>query len=511
MKGQGKHKFHFTDNLPADPAIQRWREWSCENKLFHQGFLRWLAESGFSESARNIYSVASRQAMGFWRKRYWAIDPDQDLPAFWEHLQTRGLTPASLAGYHKGLKKWEEYWRLRCQKPPRPKVIDWGHYLGQLPEEMAQDMKAYVAHCARGWVPQRAHERSLDAISRLTKFMRLVVGRYPLRGTQDLTPDIWYAYVDERLQAGILPSTINDGMHELHHFLHFLQDLEKPICARLLLTDMLHEGQRLPRDVPADRLRRLFQEIQAEATSYHRFKARCGRMDLAWFLLMLHSGLRTCEVRALRFEQMDLEHRRIRIEQSKGLKDRVVFLTEASVAALQSYLEVRGPRAELPPQVFIYAHKPLSRMYCCGRLRRYGRRSGVTVTPHQLRHSCATLLLNAGAPVLTVKMLLGHKFVDITLGYARLYDGTVAAGYYGAMGEVERRLELTGIAEQATPNPAELIALVDGLSSGVLDPSQAAAVQALREGLLALTRIELAKQNIGDVKEPAVRKEEKTE
>lgn len=296
--------------------------------------------------------------------------------------------------------------------------------------------------------------------------------------------------MDERLQAGILPTTINHGMHELHHFLHFLQDLEKPICARLLLTDMLHEGQRLPRDVPAERLRRLFQEVQAEATSYHRYKARCGRMDLAWFLLMLHSGLRTCEVRALRFEQLDLEHRRMRIEQSKGLKDRVVFLTEASVAALQSYLQVRGPRAELPPQVFIYAHKPLSRTYCCVRLRGYGRRSGVLVTPHQLRHSCATLLLNAGAPVLTVKTLLGHKFVDTTLGYARLYDGTIAAGYYAAMGVVEQRL---GLAEDRLTAPrslAELLMLVDSLQREALSEAQSAAVRSLRSGLLLLAERE---------------------
>jgi len=49
----------------------------------------------------------------------------------------------------------------------------------------------------------------------------------------------------------------------------------------------------------------------------------------------------------------------------------------------------------------------------------------VYVTPHMLRHSCATLLLNAGAPILTVQAILGHKHINTTLGYARLYDGTV--------------------------------------------------------------------------------------
>ncbi len=76
--------------------------------------------------------------------------------------------------------------------------------------------------------------------------------------------------------------------------------------------------------------------------------------------------------------------------------------------------------------VFVYRHLPLSVSYCATRLRTYGKRSGVAVTPHQLRHSCATLLLNAGAPILTVQAILGHKHVDTTLRHAGLYDATVS-------------------------------------------------------------------------------------
>ncbi len=79
---------------------------------------------------------------------------------------------------------------------------------------------------------------------------------------------------------------------------------------------------------------------------------------------------------------------------------------------------------------------------CLERLHTYGRRCELDATPHQLRHSCATLLLNAGAPVLTVQALLGHKFVDTTLDYAHLYDGTIAADYYRAMAQVEKQLDL---------------------------------------------------------------------
>jgi integrase len=143
---------------------------------------------------------------------------------------------------------------------------------------------------------------------------------------------------------------------------------------------------------------------------------------------MLHCGLRVGEVRRLRLSDLDLEGRRARIEQSKGLKDRIVFLSQPTTVALNAYLEIRGPADSNP--VFIFRHRSLSTTYCRRRLRTYGRRCGVVVIPHQLRHSCATLLLNAGAPILAVKTILGHKQIDTTMGYARLYDGTVATDYY---------------------------------------------------------------------------------
>ncbi len=107
----------------------------------------------------------------------------------------------------------------------------------------------------------------------------------------------------------------------------------------------------------------------------------------------------------------------------------------------------------------------------------------MTIKPHQLRHSCATLLLNAGAPVLTVQSILGHKFIDTTLGYARLYDGTVAADYYRAVAEIESRLG--GGSAPVPPDSGQLLALVDSLHTGTLNDGQRETLQALRAGILA--------------------------
>ena len=186
----------------------------------------------------------------------------------------------------------------------------------------------------------------------------------------------------------------------------------------------------------------------------------------------------------MQLADIDWENRRVRIEQSKGLKDRLVCLSDATLEALKVYLEVRGPAST--EHVFIYRHLPLGSKYCQIRLRTYGKRCGVSITPHQLRHSCATLLLNAGAPILTVQTILGHQRVDTTLGYARLYDGTVAADYYRAMLQVEHQMALPEDKVAEPPNCGQLLALVDALRSGTLNETQTETVRALRAGIVAL-------------------------
>ncbi|MGB8646786.1 MAG: tyrosine-type recombinase/integrase [Anaerolineae bacterium] len=141
----------------------------------------------------------------------------------------------------------------------------------------------------------------------------------------------------------------------------------------------------------------------------------------------------------------------------------------ATVAAFEAYFPIRGPAENSLKSVFLYRHQPLSPSYCAERLRTYGARCGIQVTPHQLRHSCATLLLNAGAPILTVQSILGHKHIDTTLGYARLYDGTVAADYYRTMMQVEQQLHLAEAPLAASVNCGQLVALVDAPSNGTLN------------------------------------------
>lgn len=88
-----------------------------------------------------------------------------------------------------------------------------------------------------------------------------------------------------------------------------------------------------------------------------------------------------------------------------------------------------------------------------------------------------------------MQVLLGHKHVDTTLSYARLYDGTVAADYYRAIGEIESRFKVQGDPASEPPTSGQLLALMDSLRDGTLSDSQRDTLHALRAGILALAEV----------------------
>jgi integrase len=71
------------------------------------------------------------------------------------------------------------------------------------------------------------------------------------------------------------------------------------------------------------------------------------------------------------------------------------------------------------------------------RLTRYGKQAGVAVSPHRLRHTLATRLINQGMPIHSLRKLLGHEHLNTTQIYARIYDETL----YGQFKETMSRLE----------------------------------------------------------------------
>ena len=133
------------------------------------------------------------------------------------------------------------------------------------------------------------------------------------------------------------------------------------------------------------------------------------------FLLTLYAaGLRLSEAAALTIADIDSQRMQLRISTGKGAKERLVPLSPRLLEALRHYWkEVRSPKYLFPGKTF---DVPLSsttiQKTCKAAVTKAGIRKAVT--PHTLRHSYATGLLEAGVDLLTISRLLGHKSFSTT-------------------------------------------------------------------------------------------------
>jgi site-specific recombinase XerD len=146
--------------------------------------------------------------------------------------------------------------------------------------------------------------------------------------------------------------------------------------------------------------------------------------------------MRAGEVVRLRVGDIDSAQGIIRIVQGKGRKDRNVMLSAALLVLLRQWWQVRPTRhdAGVPPQGrWIFPGRAARRH---ATTRQFGRLFEETVaaaritkhlTPHSLRHSFATHLLERGTDIRHIQALLGHDKLDTTARYTRVATGTIAA------------------------------------------------------------------------------------
>ena len=147
--------------------------------------------------------------------------------------------------------------------------------------------------------------------------------------------------------------------------------------------------------------------------------------DQAILELAYASGLRLSELRGIRLEQLHLEAGFVNVI-GKGNKERVVPIGRKAVAAVERYLASGRPRlvnARSPAAVFLTRRgTPFASVTLWLRIRQRVRRAGIArnVTPHMLRHSFATHLLEYGADLRVIQELLGHASISTTEVYTQV-------------------------------------------------------------------------------------------
>jgi site-specific recombinase XerD len=181
----------------------------------------------------------------------------------------------------------------------------------------------------------------------------------------------------------------------------------------------------------------------AEAEVVAFFRVIDALEDRTMFLLMLRCGLRVSEVSGVRWSVIDLVQGTLRVDNSKGQVDRVVYLAPDVATALRQWQRLQTATASyvFPSRMARKGGLPLGARQIRNRMTRYLKLAAITkaYSPHSLRHTFATQLLNAGASLEVVKELMGHRSLQMTLRYTQLYDRTKRAQYDQAMAQVAQR------------------------------------------------------------------------
>jgi len=171
------------------------------------------------------------------------------------------------------------------------------------------------------------------------------------------------------------------------------------------------------------------------------FKGKLGMRDHALLELLYATGLRVSEIINLELENINIENKMLRCL-GKGSKERLIPFGEHATQALVKYIEQIRPKllkGFSENTVFLNSKgRKLTRQGVFFLLQKYVRKSGITkkITPHTLRHTLATHLIENGADLRSVQEILGHSNIATTQIYTHVSRKWVKEEYFKAFPRV---------------------------------------------------------------------------
>lgn len=487
---------------PAYPRPQPSSAWPAENVALLEHFRQWLLSSGASaDVTKTLYIPMAGHALGLNLRPHPQLDVDADLERALDYIKAKRLSAEWTDMCRLALERFRRFLRQqRGHADVAIKPFDRDRYCAGLPNWLVEQLERLQHLRQPNWRPARLDEQIRRFWCGHIRLWRWLFAHYSITSLTDIKRQHILDYVDHRLAAGYATSGVNQDLRYFHAFLLFLQDQGHRVPQALLRIPGLKQPDRLPRfltDEQVVKLRHDFEQRVAGAQSPAR--RRDALFDRAAFYLLWQGGMRLAEVEDLLLEDLDPPGRRLTVRQGKGRRDRTVYLTDTALQALQAYLDVRGMGPT--DHVFLYRNRPVRKDLIRSRVKAAGKRVGVEVSPHRLRHTFATQLINAGCRVTTIQKLLGHRRLNSTMVYARVHDRTVAEDYYAAMAQIEKSLALTpGCNDADEPvSAAERVHLLD-LADRLAEPQLGLDT---RLELVAQMRCILHRENLKQVESPA--------
>jgi site-specific recombinase XerD len=255
-------------------------------------------------------------------------------------------------------------------------------------------------------------EKTRNDYIRHVKTFTAFIGRSP----DTATPEDLRRFQLHQAETGVQPPSINSAVAALRFL--FTVTLDRPDLARRLTV--VRQPRKLPEVLSGEEVALLI-----EAAPGPKYKAA--------FATAYGAGLRVAEVVALKVGDVDSTRMMLRVEQGKGRRDRRAMLSPQLLALLRAWWREGRRLGVMLPQGWLFPGrnpiKPLSTRQLNRAVHAAAEAAGIEkrVTPHTLRHSFATHLLEQDIDIRVIQVLLGHAKLDTTALYARVATTTIRA------------------------------------------------------------------------------------
>jgi len=226
--------------------------------------------------------------------------------------------------------------------------------------------------------------------------------------------DSFMYWLDEN---GLSPRSRARTLAAIKTFYRFLVFTKRLSTNPAILTTSPRFAKKLPQVLSLEEVERLLKQPDLTTPK--------GLRDKAMLELLYATGLRVSELVKLELNQLNLETGYL-IVRGKGAKERLIPIGKTAIGALNVYLQRGRPlllHSPLNPYLFIgYKGKPLTRQGFWEIIKRYILKAGIkkSISPHTLRHSFATHLLERGADLRSVQVMLGHASITTTEIYTHI-------------------------------------------------------------------------------------------
>ena len=237
-----------------------------------------------------------------------------------------------------------------------------------------------------------------------------------IKTVDDLNDELIDNFIYEQSLNDLKSSTISRRISTIKNFFLFLEN--EKIATNLVKEVILPKKEKhIPTFLSIDEIKNLLNVFDETKPTEYR--------DKTMVLVMYSAGLRVSELINLEKRSINFEEKLITLK-GKGNKERFVPLNYIALEYLNNYLSQNKNNKVFSKSKYLFINKkdgkPLTRQYFFVELNKYAKRAGIDkkISPHTLRHSFATHLLENGADLRVVQELLGNSKIETTQIYTHL-------------------------------------------------------------------------------------------